>query len=376
MAEPDELSFVEFWKAMAIAGAIALVLLIVFIWSGFYNVSAHRGHFDGTTWLLDQVRKQSIRAQSASVSQPPSNLHSDDMVILGAAHYELSCAACHGAPGRPAAAITGAMLPEPPPLDNVAGRWSREELFWIVHNGQKYTGMPAWIAFRREDEVWPIVAFLERLADLQPQQYRELTGAGETEPGVSLGQQESDIISVCVRCHGAPGARTRSGLVPWLSGQNEAYLRRSLEEYRDGTRPSGYMQLIASGLNDATIAQLAAAYAAAPSPSATTSETDAEMVSQGGETFSAGISERDVPPCVTCHSRGNSQFPALAGQSADFIATQLRVFREGTRSGTGYGAIMTRVARSMTDADIAAVSQYLSSLPSGIFSSSSGNAPQ
>ena len=373
MAEPDELSFVEFWKALAIAGGVVLVLAIVFIWSGFYNVSAHRDHFDATAWLLGQVRKQSVRAQSNSVPQPPAYFESPDMLTLGAAHYEVGCAACHGAPGRPAPAIGSAMLPEPPPLDAAAAQWSRRELFWIVHNGQKYTGMPAWIAYSREDEVWPLVAFLERLNQLGPGEYRQLSGAGQTVTGVSIGEQDGDI-ELCSRCHGAPGQLPRSRLVPFLSAQSEAYLHRSLEEYKSGARPSGYMQLVASGLDDDDIKQLAAAYAAAAPPSPAPALDEQVDTSLGAEIFSAGIPERDVPPCAACHTGSNPQFPALGGQPAEVLSTQLRVFREGIRDGSGYGRIMTSVATSLTDADIAAVSAYLSTLPPGIFSFSPENA--
>ncbi len=373
MDESDKLSLVEFWKAIAIAGAVALILAIAFIWSGFYNVSAQRQHFDVTTWLLGQVRKQSVRAQSNAVPEPPANLNSLDMIRLGAAHYESGCAACHGAPGRPPAAIRTAMLPEPPSLGEVVDQWSRRELFWIVHNGQKYTGMPAWIAYSRDDEVWPLVAFIERLPEMQPEEYRRLSGAGAVIPGVSFGEGEQGL-ALCVRCHGAPGEWPKSSLVPILSSQSEAYLRRALKEYRSGTRPSGYMQLVASGLNDAAIDRLVMAYVsgAAPPPR----EDRTAETSRGAVIFASGIPERDVPPCAACHTGSNPQFPLLAGQPAAFISAQLRVFRERTRENSGFGAIMTQVAKTMTDADIAAVSAYLATLPPGSFGpNSQGEQP-
>src|SRR5690606_15256326 len=94
-------------------------------------------------------------------------------------HFDAGCAPCHGAPGEPATAFAPDMLPEPPPLVGAARDWSAAELFWIVRNGQKYTGMPAWIAHEREDEVWPVVAFLRQLQGMDREAYGALLrGAG------------------------------------------------------------------------------------------------------------------------------------------------------------------------------------------------------
>jgi len=61
-----------------------------------------------------------------------------------------------------------------------ASDWSARQLFRIVRNGQKYTGMPAWIAaIRDDDEVLPVVAFPRRVPDLDAAFYRELAGLGE-----------------------------------------------------------------------------------------------------------------------------------------------------------------------------------------------------
>ena len=50
--------------------------------------------------------------------------------------------------------LVNRMLPEPPPLAGAAHEWTANELFWIVKNGIKYTGMPPGRG-GREDEVWP-----------------------------------------------------------------------------------------------------------------------------------------------------------------------------------------------------------------------------
>lgn len=354
-------------RQIVVGAAAAAVLVLVagalFVLSGLYNVSASREHLDVTTWLLDVVRRQSIRTWSLDVGQPPTE--SPGAARLGAAHYELGCAACHGAPGRPPSALQAAMLPSPPALDEVAREWSPRQLYWIVRNGQKYTGMPAWIAPDRADEVWPVVSFLARMPDLDAAAYRELAGIVDGRPafGVALGTPR-ERLEVCTRCHGAPGAASPIGIVPQLSGQSRAYLERALHDYADGRRPSGYMQLIAAMLDDEERRELAAAYAeAAAPPHAPAQAAPAERLRRGEAIARDGLPAKGVPACMACHvDARNPAFPQVLGLSAPYIEQQLRLFREGKRNATTYGPIMKAVASRLDDGDIAAVGAYLAAM--------------
>jgi cytochrome c553 len=353
-----------------VAGAAAAATLVLvagglFVLSGLYNVSASREHLDLTTWLLDLVRRQSIRTYSLDVGQPPPE--SSGTARLGAAHYELSCAACHGAPGRPPSALQAAMLPSPPSLDTAAREWSARQLFWIVRNGQKYTGMPAWIAPGRADEVWPVVAFLIRLPDLDAAAYRDLAGIADERPafGLTLGKPR-ERLAVCARCHGAPGAVSPASIVPQLSGQSRIYLQRALRDYADGRRPSGYMQLVATMLDDEEMRELAAAYAEAPAPPNVRAEAaPSELLHRGEAIAREGVPAKGVPACLACHvDARNPSFPQVHGLSALYIEQQLRLFRAGQRNATTYGPIMTAVSSRLDDSEVRAVSAYLAAMPS------------
>ena len=74
----------------------------------------------------------------------------------------------------------------------------------------------------------------------------------------------SQKTQMCVGCHGIPGWRTAYPevyKVPKLGGQHEAYLVKSLQEYRRGDRSHPTMRAIAPSLSDKDIADLAAYYA-------------------------------------------------------------------------------------------------------------------
>jgi len=93
----------------------------------------------------------------------------------GLALFKTHCVDCHGAPGvDPTEA--GASLNPPAPgltLPRVQAR-SDGELHWIVSNGIRMTGMPAFGPSRSDVEVWQLVAALRRLPDLTPEERRML----------------------------------------------------------------------------------------------------------------------------------------------------------------------------------------------------------
>jgi mono/diheme cytochrome c family protein len=96
-------------------------------------------------------------------------------VAAGLALFRAHCVDCHGAPGvDPTEA--GASLNPPAPgltLARVQAR-SDGELKWIVSNGIRMTGMPAFGASRSEEEVWQLVAALRRLPQLSPEERHRL----------------------------------------------------------------------------------------------------------------------------------------------------------------------------------------------------------
>jgi mono/diheme cytochrome c family protein len=141
-------------------------------YSGLYSVAAVEPHWAVTHWVLDIVRLRSIRVHADGITVPPG-LTDDSMVVKGAGHFAAHCSLCHGAPGVSRDDFAQSLYPSPPDLAGVVNTYGPGELFWILRNGIRATGMPAWHD-HGDDELWTIVAFLQRLVVMSPQDYSRL----------------------------------------------------------------------------------------------------------------------------------------------------------------------------------------------------------
>jgi cytochrome c553 len=345
------------YAALIVVGG-GVLLATLWVLSGGYNVAASAKHFYVTDWMLKLVLYRSVDTYSSGIEVPA--LDDPGLVQLGARHFATGCQPCHAGPGIDQSPIVSSMYPAAPQLGYNVKDWEKRELFWVVRHGLKFTGMPHWPGAGRDDEVWAVVAFLGQLPDMSPQQYAELTGVTNAgERGFSLGGPAS--AATCLGCHGDADNAPVAQLVPSLNGQNAAYLVRALEAYAAGKRESGMMEPLATAMSASDRERYAADFAALapPAPAAPRGEGS----TRGEQIAAEGIARQNIPPCAACHSSGKSgQFPRLEGLSAKYIATQLRLFRAGTRSGTPYAAIMAPIAERLTDEQIADVAAYFSGL--------------
>ncbi len=155
---------------------LLLIVAAAFIWFGLFNVSARVPHAAITLGLIEAVRDRSIIVNSRDVKVPP--LDNPDLSARGASVFHEMCRDCHGAPGVAAEPFSQGLYPASADLlsGDVQKEWKNHQLFWIVDNGLKMTGMPAFGSTLGKDELIDIVAFLRRLPGMTPEQYQLLTG--------------------------------------------------------------------------------------------------------------------------------------------------------------------------------------------------------
>jgi len=157
---------------------IAIVLLLAlaagfgFVYSGVYDVAASQPDSAVTRWLLTTTRNRSIDRQAAGIAVPA--LTDPKLVQEGFEHYHEMCTGCHLAPGMDSSEMREGLNPEPPVLAKLVPGSNPARLFWVIKNGVKMSGMPAWGASHSDDMIWAMVAFLERLPQMTPAEYQAM----------------------------------------------------------------------------------------------------------------------------------------------------------------------------------------------------------
>lgn len=169
-------------------------------------------------------------------------------------------------------------------------------------------------------------------------------------------------INLCSACHGE-GGRSKVAAYPSLAGQMSMYTIAQLKDFRSQTRAESdtkaYMWGVSALLEDATIVGLAQYYAEQDPPPG--KPGNPKLVAAGRKIYEEGIPARNVRACATCHgdtAEGAAGFPRLAGQHADYVFRQLKIFGTSLRP---HGVIMKEETKNMTTAEMRAVAEYVQS---------------
>jgi cytochrome c553 len=183
-------------------------------------------------------------------------------------------------------------------------------------------------------------AVLQVLADAKP------------ERGLAKAQE------VCVACHGEQGVSSAPEY-PNLAGQSGAAIYKQLNDYRTGSRTNPLMTGVAQALDEATLADIAAYYAAQPkrNPNPATLADAPEAIVRLVE---LGDPSRNIPPCAACHRPGSGgpiETPILAEQGKEYIVAQLKMYASGDRRNDVYGRMRT-IAAKLTPAEIDGLATY------------------
>jgi cytochrome c553 len=160
----------------------------------------------------------------------------------------------------------------------------------------------------------------------------------------------------CSACHGFAG-NSRSATMPILAGMNAAYVKKALQDYASGKRPSPEMEPYAKmavqlGIDD--VASYFASQTKLPTPIA----ADAGAVARG---------RAASQPCVVCHGAGKGDpskgVPDLTGQPAAYLQSQMLLFKADRRSpGDEALKALKALMKTIPDEQFADLAAYYSSL--------------
>jgi mono/diheme cytochrome c family protein len=141
-----------------------------------YDVGAVAPHSAPVEWASRHAMETSVRAHAKGILIPAgTDLQDPKLAERAIGHYSVACAQCHAAPGHRAAPW---MVLYPAPADltrpEVVARWSDTELYWIIKNGIKDTGMIALGPTHQEHDLWAVSAFVRQLPEMSSERYHQL----------------------------------------------------------------------------------------------------------------------------------------------------------------------------------------------------------
>jgi cytochrome c553 len=155
--------------AALLVAIAAPIFLLGYVRSGLFDVAASHPHSKIVEWLTHETMIHSVKRRARNLSS--SNPIRSAQAVPGFCQYEAHCVTCHGAAAVGRERWVNGMNPPPPYLLDMSRRWSPGDLEWIVANGIKMTGMPAWRETMTDVEIRDVVAFLEAMPKMPPQTY-------------------------------------------------------------------------------------------------------------------------------------------------------------------------------------------------------------
>jgi cytochrome c553 len=181
------------------------------------------------------------------------------------------------------------------------------------------------------------------------------------------GKGQQIAVQVCAACHNADG-NSLIPAYPSLAGQHAEYITKQLKNFKsqDGKpaeRENPVMAAMVAPLSPGDMEALGEYYAKqTPQPRGARNESLAE---EGERIYRGGNLETSLPACAGCHNPDGAgipkNYPRLAGQHSEYVAAQLRAFRNGQRT-RDLGNQMYIIATRMSEKEIQAVSEFISGL--------------
>jgi len=175
---------------------IALLVLggAAFVGSGLYNAAADEPHWRLTHLILEVAKERSISVHSVSIKIPP--LKGQKLADIGFPHFHDMCRLCHGAPGYNREEFAEGLYPNPPVLtsEEIQQELDDAELYWVVKNGLKMTGMPSFGATHSQEALQGIVAFVRRLPGMTSEEYAAMVKEGSWQEEGGTHHTEEDVL--------------------------------------------------------------------------------------------------------------------------------------------------------------------------------------
>lgn len=170
------------------------------------------------------------------------------------------------------------------------------------------------------------------------------------------------VNNLCIACHAIDGNSTIT-MNPKLAGQHSSYITKQLMNFKDGTRENSVMAGMVASLSNEDMKNLGL-YFSQQSLVLSSAKTNGKN-SFGEKIYRAGLADKSVPACASCHGPAGhgipDVYPRLNSQHSDYILSQLNLFRLEKRANDE-NMIMRAIAQKLTEQEMLAVSDYIEGL--------------
>ena len=170
-------------KSFIIVSLTSLLIGVIALGSGAYNMAATEKHWFITEKIIEWVRNSSIESRAKDLQVP--SLDDKDFLLAGVGHYAAMCIECHSAPGQELTELSQGLYPQAPIFYKQEPTADPEEkvvhiktYFWVIKNGLKMTAMPAWGLSHDDETIWAMAIFVDKLKGMTTEQYDKLIVSG------------------------------------------------------------------------------------------------------------------------------------------------------------------------------------------------------
>ena len=172
-------------KLIVFITVVGIGIVGAFVWTGYQlftsGFSAKTEPHALEVFIARQIRHLAIPIENRN-EQNPIPL-SPDVIKESLAHFADHCALCHANDGSGETPIGKNVNPRAPDLrlPNIQSM-SDGEIFWVIHNGIRFTAMPAWGegAPAEDKDSWKLVHFVRHLPQLTPKELDQMKALNPT----------------------------------------------------------------------------------------------------------------------------------------------------------------------------------------------------
>ena len=150
------------WILAAVVIVVLSGVAVIFAFTQF-DLSALQEPGKAETFLATQAKRILIYKSSRSgIPSPPNDLQAS--VEQGETLYGTDCAMCHGSDGHTLTDNGRWMYPLASDLTSASvQQYSDSELFWIIKNGIRFSGMPGFGKVESDEHIWDLVRYIRTL---------------------------------------------------------------------------------------------------------------------------------------------------------------------------------------------------------------------